>query len=361
MADKKSVGHAYNIDFLNVVFAASSIFLFVSMLWMVWDDYDREWKGYQRRFVQLEMEVTRTSLEAANQEVDTRVISELEAKRADAEARLEVQTEQISILQEELDGVDVQLELANQLYQFAKANYDVDKYTFEVERGEDPDAPGLDETQATIEAQYAEWLELGLEVEQLTAERNGLRDEIADFSREVTDLDEEIGALTGESRRLSERLGAIEPNFRDEFLLNAPLLDFMAPTITVQQVVTPNILDDVNFTRVPKMDRCMTCHLAIDREGYEDYPQPFRTHSNLSTYVGSASPHPLEQTGCTVCHEGMGQSVSFRDVAHTPVSEEQLHAWEEAYNWEEPHLWDYPMLPSGMAEASCAKCHDNEI
>ena len=98
MADKKSVGHAYNIDFLNVVFAASSIFLFVSMLWMVWDDYDREWKGYQRRFVQLEMEVTRASLEAANQEVDARVIGELEAKRADAEARLEVQTEQISIL-----------------------------------------------------------------------------------------------------------------------------------------------------------------------------------------------------------------------------------------------------------------------
>ena len=27
MAEKKSVGHAYNVDFLNVVFAASSLFL----------------------------------------------------------------------------------------------------------------------------------------------------------------------------------------------------------------------------------------------------------------------------------------------------------------------------------------------
>ena len=62
MADKKSVGHAYNVDFLNVVFAASSIFLFICTIWMVWDDYDREWKNYQRRFVQLEMEVTRASL-----------------------------------------------------------------------------------------------------------------------------------------------------------------------------------------------------------------------------------------------------------------------------------------------------------
>ena len=27
MAEKKGVGHAYNVDFLNVIFAASSIFL----------------------------------------------------------------------------------------------------------------------------------------------------------------------------------------------------------------------------------------------------------------------------------------------------------------------------------------------
>ena len=44
MADKKSVGHAYNVDFLNVVFAASSLFLFLSVIWMVWDDFDRDWK-----------------------------------------------------------------------------------------------------------------------------------------------------------------------------------------------------------------------------------------------------------------------------------------------------------------------------
>ena len=57
------MGHAYNVDFLNVVFAASSIFLFVSVIWMVWDDYDREWKNRQRQFVELETEVAQTNLE----------------------------------------------------------------------------------------------------------------------------------------------------------------------------------------------------------------------------------------------------------------------------------------------------------
>ena len=66
--EKKSIGHAYNIDFLNVVFAASSIVLFVCTVWMVWDDFDREWKHTQRRFTQLEMEVTRQQLAAVEME-----------------------------------------------------------------------------------------------------------------------------------------------------------------------------------------------------------------------------------------------------------------------------------------------------
>ena len=57
----------------------------------------------------------------------------------------------------------------------------------------------------------------------------------------------------------------------------------------------------------------------------------------------------------------MGQSVSFRDAAHTPADEKQKEEWEEKYHWEEPHLWDYPMLPAKMTEASCAKCHKQQV
>ena len=65
MAEKKGVGHAYNVDFLNVVFAASSLFLFLSVVWMVWDDFDRDWKNTQRRFAQLEYQVTQAQLQQA--------------------------------------------------------------------------------------------------------------------------------------------------------------------------------------------------------------------------------------------------------------------------------------------------------
>ena len=153
----------------------------------------------------------------------------------------------------------------------------------------------------------------------------------------------------------------IAPSVVKDYFRNAPLLDFMAPTLKIQQIILPNVVDDVNFIRVPKMDRCQTCHLAIDKKGYEKYPQPFTTHPNLRPYLGSDSPHPIDQVGCTVCHEGMGQSVSFRDAAHMPATEKQKEEWEEKYHWEEPHLWDYPMLPTKMTEASCAKCHKQEV
>ena len=137
--------------------------------------------------------------------------------------------------------------------------------------------------------------------------------------------------MTAEERRLRKRLDVIAPSAVKDYFLNAPLLDFMAPTLKIQQIILPNVVDDVNFIRVPKMDRCRTCHLAIDRKGYEKYPQPFTTHPNLEQYVGSDSPHPIDRTGCTVCHEGMGQSVSFRDAAHAPSTPEQKKEWEEDY------------------------------
>ena len=363
MADKRAVGHAYNIDFLNVVFAASSLFALFATVWMVWDDYDRDWKNYQRDFTALEIEVTRAGLAQVEQDVDQARMAELTAQREVAAQGLVSNAAQIEELEAELAAVDRDLFVATQTYQFTKANYDVERYAFEVDReeahAEDPEAEVSGEAEVT--ALYEEWLAQGLEVESVTGTRDGLRAQLASHREEVTVIDEELASLTGEMERLQGVVADLGPSLVNDYILNAPMLDFMAPTLTVRQTITPNILDDVNFTLVPKMDRCETCHLAIDRTGYEDYPQPFRTHPNLDVYVGSGSPHPIESTGCTVCHEGMGQSISFVDAAHTPATEEQMARWEEEYDWEESHLWDYPMLPTGMAEASCAKCHRGEV
>jgi hypothetical protein len=104
MAEKKAVGHAYNIDFLNVVFAASSIFLFLSTIWMVWDDFDREWKNTQRQFTQLELEVTRAQLAQTERGIDKAKMTGLQQQLAAAEKAMESNRQQVDELNGQLSG-----------------------------------------------------------------------------------------------------------------------------------------------------------------------------------------------------------------------------------------------------------------
>src|SRR2546423_15670422 len=98
MAEKKGVGHAYNVDFLNVVFAASSIFLLLSTVWMVWDDFDRDWKNTQRRFAQLQYDVTRAQYRAARNKVDA-------AKPRDRAGQFEAAHHKVKAESAKVDGL----------------------------------------------------------------------------------------------------------------------------------------------------------------------------------------------------------------------------------------------------------------
>ena len=358
MAEKKGVGHAYNVDFLNVVFAASSLFLFLSVIWMVWDDYDREWKNTQRRFAQLEYQVTQAQLRQAAGAVDKSKIAQLRAQEAAARRNVTANQKKVDELQDKLKDADTKLYRATLDMQYMKATYDQDRYDFEASRA---NASGnLAKKQQLAESEAKTLNDLTLAQEKAQAEKADIQKQLGQYTGQVAGLQKQIDDLQSEQTRLGKRLDVIAPSFRD-YIRNAPLMDFMAPTIKIQQIVLPNVVDDVNFIRVPKMDRCQTCHLAIDKKGYEKYPQPFTTHPDLDTYLGGSSTHPIDRVGCTVCHEGMGQSVSFRDAAHTPSNAKQQEEWEKKYGWEQPHLWDYPMLPTKMTDASCAKCHKQQV
>src|SRR5205085_4054202 len=134
MAEKKGVGHAYNVDFLNVVFAASSLFLFLSVVWMVWDDYDREWKNTQRRFAQLDYQVTQAQLQQATRSVDRSKQQTLQQQLAATEKNQAASRAKIDELQSKLKDADIKLNRATLDYQYAKATYDQDRYDFESTR-----------------------------------------------------------------------------------------------------------------------------------------------------------------------------------------------------------------------------------
>ena len=93
--------------------------------------------------------------------------------------------------------------------------------------------------------------------------------------------------------------------------------------VEVRQIVLP----DLN-----RVDRCTTCHVAVEDPSYGGFPEPL-------TYYPNHDQHPFDKFGCTICHQGQGRATT-REAAHGQV----------------PH-WDRPMLPMKYIESSCAKCH----
>lgn len=94
--------------------------------------------------------------------------------------------------------------------------------------------------------------------------------------------------------------------------------------LEIRQIILP----DLN-----RVDRCTSCHLAVEDPSYGGYPQPLAYHPQHSQ-------HPFERFGCTVCHRGQGRATTKADA----------HGYVEH--------WDEPMLPLRYIQASCGKCHE---
>jgi mono/diheme cytochrome c family protein len=360
MAEKKGVGHAYNIDFLNVVFAAASLFAFLSIIWMVWDDYNRDWKNVQRHFVALNYQVTQTQLQQEQKGLNKSKVAQLQAQQKTAEADVAKNQAKVDELQAKLKDADNKAYVATLNYNYAKANYDQDRYDFETSRQADPNASATKSKLEKADGEAKELADLNLTLEKAKADDAEAGAELGKYTGTLAAVQKQIDDMNAGSVRLQKQLDTIAPSALKDYFRDAPLLDFLAPTIKINQLVLPNVVDDVNFIHVPKMDRCQTCHLAIDKKGYEKYPEPYKTHPNLDLFLGGSSKHPIDKIGCTVCHEGSGGSVDFVHASHMPSTPAQKEEWEKKYKWEEPHEWDYPMLPIKMTEASCAKCHKQQ-
>jgi sulfur oxidation c-type cytochrome SoxX len=82
----------------------------------------------------------------------------------------------------------------------------------------------------------------------------------------------------------------------------------------------------------PRVDRCTTCHIAVDDPRFVKADQPLRTHPPIPG-------HKFETFGCTICHDGQGRAVDA----------EKAH--------EGGHDWPWPVLPPELIEANCVQCH----
>lgn len=361
---KKDTDHAYDINRLNMFFAISSIIMFLFFAWMMWADFSRDWKHFQAEFRKLER--ARTAALESQEEQTLSASPEYEKVQQEIQAaEAELKQRQSDYQKARADQGKIQGEWykADQAYRFKKAEFEARRYDYESAVAEHPkDAPNRHK--ALIKAQD-EMNSLSAKLDEVNNRKSAIDSNVDGFTKNIDDLERQNAKLRTKAERLKRKEVTLARNPAN-ILRNLPMMDFIGPSIKIQQVVVNDQFEDLNFIRVPRVDRCMTCHQSIAQEGYkegEEVPnygpikEPFITHPNLDLFVGSNSKHPMETFGCTGCHLGRGRSTNFVATSHTPNTEEEMARWKKEYNWEESHHWDYPMYSKDMVEASCVKCH----
>src|SRR5438132_673536 len=430
MKPQEPIPHNYSIRGLNLIFLWSSLARLAVTGLMVGHDYIRGWKWFQIEFMRMQQERIEQDIHTAETETSKAQLTALDRQVKQIENDIARHRSQYVGAQKDLDSWEGIHYAADQDYRFAKARLDAQRYIAEasvVEKRRD-----AAQQQAEYKRQEQHVTDLNIRLQDLTRKRDGAKESVDVWLGKIKDLDDKRKVLTGNIDLLNKQLSTVElkgPNL----ILNLPMLDFINPTLKIDQVVIPDMFVEMNYMVVPRVDRCQTCHRAIDRPGFEskkeaarlsqelqqkldtyqipqekrdetekrieqlkriaDAPQdtlnPWRTHPKLDTFVGSASPHPLLEYGCTGCHRRQDRATEFGRAGHIPPNHKMEERWSDnwgvfsaanmlrpwryltgaavmdnqrrTWGWEENEFNETPMFPRQYYESGCIKCHAGQI
>ena len=357
MTDKKEPGMAYNMKTLNKVFALLSVALLITTFWVFLDDFIRPWKGVQIKAQQIKRQKIQEKLAQEQKALDEEKLQKLESELESAKKSVADKSDEINKVDEKLSKVGKQIGaetiVNGQLNSFVAAT------TFEWELANEHGARNAPKLFKKLKAYKADFAESKERMKIYQSEEKSLIKKKDQLRKDIISTEKAIDKMVGTMDLLKLALKKTETVQNPIWLVrNAPFVDFLDPTIKIQQVVVPQVPDDRYFVKVPKVDRCITCHTFIDQKGYEDQANPYKTHPKLNLMVGMDSPHPMKKWGCTSCHGGEGhRTLDFNAPVHTPNNEEQKKEWIAKYHWKAPHKIPEPMYRLKDSEASCIKCH----
>jgi mono/diheme cytochrome c family protein len=84
------------------------------------------------------------------------------------------------------------------------------------------------------------------------------------------------------------------------------------------------------------IDRCTTCHMAVEDPAFASAQQPLRTHPRPELL----KVHPVETFGCTICHGGQGLATTYYGSSHDPIAD-----------------WPVTLVRRGLMQSRCGYCH----
>ncbi|MCI0707751.1 MAG: c-type cytochrome [Ignavibacteriae bacterium] len=301
---------------LYLIFSA---ILFLGTAWAVWDEVKvrRPWKDYQEGYQQLLVEHLDSLRAAAESELDSATVVDLNAQRDKAVADLQSEEYQEAVSQKNVLLKD--LDLATREWRFARSRSDAAYYSYQKAMLE-----GGDAASAKAEVQKHE-------------------DDIADYAKEIESLNAKIAELDVTINKYNDQVEKLNAEITGMFAtINAHTLKLERTRempIAIRQVM----LNDYEFTPFQeikaRIDRCQTCHAGWAEPLMADAPQPYTQHP-LPELL---SKHNPESFGCTPCHRGQGPALTA-GFAHG----------------DDDHYWETPILRGIDVYATCNSCHVNE-
>jgi cytochrome c2 len=388
-----------NLKTMHVVFLFSVLAFLAATVTMLLRDHDDEWRGYQ----QTALVIDALRLQADQSKAISEAVGAADSEPAAADYKKEIQrlktarkqiqndlesgnadyqeaTKRVDdlALQFDLQGRDVRVERAQR--DVARANYDLQI------RDQVPEAEANVFYQKFLSAQ-AKVDALELRWEEIESALSDEQSKLAAITERRDAMQDQLKALTAEVVRIGDSLDVIAPAGRlksaKRRLMEMPIADGFNSHMRLIQDWLPDLDIKLGMAKTARFDRCRTCHLGIERFGAGDvptfphgetesdapsdwvaanaYPHPFSSHPRPDVYLTAASPHPLPEFGCTICHDGQGSATNFTNAQHGPNDPVQDHEWHEKHNHSYNHFWEYPMLPERLRGAACIKCHHDVV
>src|SRR3989454_466384 len=328
-----------------------SLLLFVGGLWAVADDnvFRRPWKKYQGEFNRLEIGRVKDAIAA-------------EQARLDADPSYQQETKTLADARAKVTSGETAREIARLEHELVRAR--------EEDQDKDLQLRFIKSTLEELRFLHDDALHHGRPVEGILKKiedgehiRQARQKAYDESQARIATLETQVKSLRGEVKAAEEavaKLGAARVELEQK-LENVALGYFPGPKATppffgfdwqpkipkIQQIVLDEF-DRNNFNvPVARVDRCTSCHAGINKAGFEDQPNPWKTHAKRELLLGK---HPPDKFGCTPCHDGQGSAVNSPEQAHGNFKDAHDHL-------ENVEFIEAPMFRGEKMQANCIKCH----
>lgn len=368
----------YHVPSLNLWFLFSAVFFLLTIVWTVIDDWNAEWKQYQRNFRQLDLAKTQAELEAMEVESES-TEAELRLAVANAESALEDKRMEVQAADETAYAAKETRFAVEENFKKAKSVLNWEIFLAEKELL-DPEGKFStnEEMESSLEGYRKDVVDLEKDFQDADLVYLDKKAAAEALKSELFNAEANLAVATRDLDRLRSKIQLLDPSDIATQAANVvrdfPGLDFIGPNLQVQKYVLDDLTFDLNFTKKTRIDMCTTCHMGMEMSAFSqeelepyladlelEHAQPYTAHPRLDLFLTSKSPHPAKDFGCTICHRGSGESLSFQHVDHRPSDSDEKNRWKYEHDWHKQKYWDYPMLRSKNVEASCVQCHKESM